>query len=303
MCRFIVRRDPTRPAFWYMSFRHPHPPLVPLAAYLDLYRDTEIDEPFVGEWARDPLSWPYALRERRKGAGMDSEVRARMARRAFYAQCTHIDHQIRTVIGTLREEGLVDDTIVMLTADHGDMLGNHSLWAKGLFYEEAAKIPMLLVPTADQVREMGHGIVDDRLANQADVMPTLLELCDIPAPETVEGLSLVGSRRRDHIVGYMWEGARATRMVRDDRHKLVYYPAGNRLQLFDMETDPDEMRDVAEDAEYAAVREGLTRLLVENLHGSDLDWLDADRLVGMPEPEELPPPDRGLSNQRGYRFR
>ena len=57
-----------------------------------------------------------------------------MARRAFYALSTHIDHQLAAVIGTLREQGLHDDTVIMITADHGEMLGNHGLWAKMLFY-------------------------------------------------------------------------------------------------------------------------------------------------------------------------
>ena len=67
------------------------------------------------------------------------------ARRAFYALCTHIDHQLRIIIGTLREEGLLNGTIICFTSDHGDMLGNHNMWAKRLFYEYSTNIPMILV--------------------------------------------------------------------------------------------------------------------------------------------------------------
>jgi homocitrate synthase len=67
------------------------------------------------------------------------------ARRAFYALCTHIDHQLSVIVGTLREEALLDDTVICFTSDHGDMLGNHGLWAKQLFYEPSANVPLLLV--------------------------------------------------------------------------------------------------------------------------------------------------------------
>jgi arylsulfatase A-like enzyme len=68
MARTFKRRDPTRPAFWYLSYRHPHPPLVPLQTYLDLYRDVEIDVPFHGEWSRDRAALPFALQSNRSPA-------------------------------------------------------------------------------------------------------------------------------------------------------------------------------------------------------------------------------------------
>ncbi len=78
-------------------------------------------------------------------------------RRAFYAQCTHIDHQLRVVLGTLREEMMLDNTIILFTSDHGDMLGNHGLWAKRTMYEWSNNVPMILV-----------GARDDRTGGRAD---------------------------------------------------------------------------------------------------------------------------------------
>ena len=125
MCRTIQRRDPTRPAFWYTSFSAPHPPVVPPQAYYDLYERIGVDEPVVAEWAPDTDALPYALRlHRERVAGPRTDVEIRLARQAFYGQCTYIDHQIRLLIGCLREEGILDDTIVLFTSDHGDMLGN-----------------------------------------------------------------------------------------------------------------------------------------------------------------------------------
>ncbi len=304
-CRYIVRRDPTRPAFWYMSFVPPHPPLTPPEPYVDLYRGVDVGAPFVGDWAEDAAGMPYAYRAKGYAVSRRSypEPMLREARRAYYAQCTHVDHQIRLVIGTLREEGLLDDTVIMLTADHGEMIGNHHHYGKAVFYEDSAKVPMLLAPAAGGERAAGRG-VDGRLAALADVMPTLLDLCGIPAPEGVEGLSLVGRERRGFLYGELYEDVFATRMAHDGRHKLIYYPTGNRLQLFDLAEDPDEMRDVSEEAGYAAVRHTLTERLVRHMHGDDTRWVRGGRLVGEPEPEDPGdlPPDRGLRAQYGWRF-
>ena len=302
MSRMIHRRDPKRPAFWYMSFNFPHPPLVPLAAYLDMYRDAEIPEPVIGEWAREFEALPYALRMRRDRFPDYSLRENRIARQAFYALCTHIDHQIRLIVGILREEGLLDDTILCFTCDHGDMLGNHGQYAKGLFYDDSANIPLILVPAADDSR-VGHHRVDGRLAEIRDVMPTLLDLAGVPIPETVEGISLASDGQREHLYGEHYEDdERATRMLRSERHKLIYYPLGNRVQLFDMQEDPDELRDLADDPAYAEVCEDLTAKLIENMYGDDLRWVEGGRFTGAPDRPYEPSPDRGLSNQRGWRY-
>ena len=300
MCRAICRRDPRKPGFWFLSFNHPHPPLTPPQCYLDMYREEDIPEPHVGEWAQEFGALPYALRARRLPPL--SLRAARLARRGFYALCTHIDHQIRLVIGTLREQKLLDHTAIVFVSDHGDMLGNHRQWAKALMYEDSAKVPMILVPPAADARA-GPGRVDARLVELVDVMPTLLDLAGIPIPPTCEGLSLLSDRQRPCLYGEHYEvPGVATRMVRDARYKLIYYPAGNRVQLFDLQEDPHEMQDRADNAALCDVRSGLTRELIANLYGDDLPWVDGDRLVGTPEPESGPAPDRALGTQRGWRF-
>ena len=300
-CKMIYRRDPTRPAFWYVSYQHPHPPLAPVAEYLDMYRHMEIDMPFMGEWAADPEAMPYALRSRRNQGGQYSEAAIRLARQAFYAQCTYVDHQMRLLIGTLREQGLLENTILGFICDHGDMLGNHGLYAKTVFYEDSARIPMLLVPAASDPRG-GQGVRDERLATLADVMPTLLEMCDLPVPESVEGLSLIGPARREYIYGEHNEDARATRMIHDGRYKLIYYPVGNRSQLFDLREDPRELRDLSAEPALADTFRRLTDRLVACLYGGDLEWVRDGKLLGLPDRDYSPAPNKAYSGQRGWRF-
>ncbi len=299
MCRVIKRRDPDRSSFWYLSFRHPHPPLLPLQSYLDLYRDmgVEIDDPYHGDWTGDDNP-PFSLQVDFERGSRFTREQIRGARLAFYALCTHIDHQLRVVIGTLREEGLLGNTIICFTSDHGDMLGNHGMWAKRVFLENSARIPMILMGVKDDPRT-GHHRIDNRLVGWQDVMPTLLDLCGIEIPDTVDGLSMVGDKKRAHFYGEMDEGIRATRMIRDARYKLVYYATGNRRLLFDLDEDPNELRDLSESKEHREVLEGLTETLIKELYGEDLEWIEDGKLVGRPNRKFTPGPNRSLTSQRG----
>jgi len=298
MCRMIQRRDPTRPGFWYLSYSHPHPPLAPLACYLDMYRDVDLGRPLIGRWAEDVDALPYLLR---RHLDRDEPMHAQAiaaAYRAFFALCTHIDHQLRLVIGTLREEGLLDNTILLFTADHGDMLGQHRQWAKRLYYEGSANIPMLLMGTKDCPR-VGIRRTDDRLVGLQDVMPTLLDLAGLEIPDSVEGQSMVGDARRSTFYGEHGESDDATRMLHDGRFKLIYYPIGNRRQLFDLERDPHELEDLAGSSKHADVLERLTAALVREMHGSDARWITDGALTGEPDREIEPQANRGLLLQRG----
>ena len=305
MCRTIRRRDPLKPSFWYLSFSAPHPPTTPLQAYIDLYRDIELDEPARGNWSDSFDDLPYHVKTLSNPEtvalvrGRPHEVE--IARRGFYATITHIDHQIRVVIGYLREAGLLDNTVIVFTSDHGHMVGEHGLWCMSPFYEMSAKIPLILVaPKGDE--RVTPGGRDDRLAEYGDIMPTLLELAGIEVPDHVDRRSLIGNQRRDHLYGELHEGIRAMRMLRKGPYKLIYYPVGNQFQLFNIASDPRETTDLAAHSGHAAALEDLTGTLMDELYGDDLAWVQSGRLVGLPSLEYTPTEDRSLRGQRGLRF-
>ncbi|NLB40851.1 MAG: sulfatase-like hydrolase/transferase [Clostridiales bacterium] len=297
MTKMIKRKDPTRPAFYYVSYCYPHPPLVPLQCYLDMYQNQIIDVPFYGDWADDAVFPLQSLRQ--KGDSIYSERDMLAARKAFYAQCTHVDHQIRLLIGTLREEGILDNTIILFTADHGDMLGNHGLVAKRVFYESSANIPLII---SGNPLSNYRGMVDDRLVCLADVMPTLLDLCNINIPDTVDGISAFSPKRREMLYGEISEGALATRMVHDGKYKLIYYPVGNYVQLFDLEEDPLELQNIAEQEKYNGVRDRMVGFLISNLYNGDQNWVENGVLKGFPNKEAVSQPNYSLSGQRGYHW-
>ena len=296
----IKRRDPTRPAFWHVSYTHPHPPLAPLQCYLDMYRDISIDSAVHADWekskhipALDAVRsyWPVG----------ENPDKHKQLRQAYSALCTHIDHQLRIILGTLREEDLLDDTIILFSADHGDMLGDFGLWAKRLFYEGSSAVPMILIDRANSRRVQADHI-DSRLVGLQDIMPTLLDLAGIDIPASVEGLSMIQPKQRKYLFGECREDSGATRMVHDGRHKLIWYPAGNVFQLFDLDKDPREQVDCIDAAEYAGTQKVLKEMMVSQLHGVDLAWQKDGQLIGFAPPQQTFKADRAMSGQRGLHF-
>lgn len=297
MMRQIKRKDPTRPAFYFCSYPFPHPPLVPLQTFLDMYDEDALQPPAGQDWLCGQPVFD-AMREQER---IYSDKEIRRARRAFYAQCTHIDYSIRLLIGTLRECNLLDDTILVFLSDHGEMLFDHGMVAKRCFYEQSARVPFIL--SGKPLEDRAGTVVHD-LAEMADVMPTLLDLCGVPVPDTVEGRALLApdTQKRPYVYGEVGEGNKATRMIRKGRYKLIYYPWGNLSQLFDLEADPGETHDCAGEPACADALAELQALLTANLHGGDLAWLKDGRLVGFEVPDYREKPDYGLYNQRGYHW-
>lgn len=301
-CRTIKRRDPTRPGLWYVSYTAPHPPLVPPASYFERYARRDMPRPVEADWSRPGTPLPPALEAvRHYWTDLPPAQRDDM-RRAYYALCTHVDHQLRLIIGTLREEGILDDTVILFTADHGDMLGDHGLYAKRLAYEPSANIPMILLGATSDAARVPAGAVDDRLVGLQDVMPTLLDLCGLTPPQTMTGRSMVSGARRDHFYGECSEGLDATRMIHDGRFKLIWYPAGNHFQLFDLDTDPHEQHDLGKVPDHAPTLARLQSVLRGELYGSDLDYVEGETWIGCDARHAGPRPNRGLSGQRGLHY-
>ncbi len=285
MCETIKRRDPKRPAFWYLSYNHPHPPLAPLKDYLDMYSDCDMSIPYCGEWTsgRDlPSVYQFY---RGIYDFVDNNRKVSLARKAFYALCTHIDHQIRLVIGTLREEGVLQNTVIAFVSDHGDMLGNQKMWGKNVFYEDSAKIPYLLIPCKGY-EGLKPNTTDDRLVELRDIMPTFLEMAGIEIPKSVDGSSLIKEEKKDYIYGELWEDMRATRMIRWSDYKLIYCPANNIAQLFDIKNDPQELKDLSGESSYLEIRKHMESMLIQNLYGGDEKWAVNGNLVGRSEEDK-----------------
>jgi choline-sulfatase len=277
----MARAGDRRPFCMVASMTHPHDPYVIPHRYWDRYADTEIDMPRV---RMDPEDLDPHSRRLRHVCGLElqavSEVQVRAARRAYYGAISYVDDQIGVLLSALADAGFADNTVVLLLADHGDMLGERGLWYKMNFFEPACRIPLIVhAPTRFAARRVATS------ASLVDILPTLCELAgDEPAnyASPLDGRSLAAQLSGeaglddsgpDEVIGeYLAEGAIAPLvMIKRGRFKFLHSPA-DPDQLYDLREDPDEMRNLAAVPEYAARVE---ELLAEVARRWDLPALHA----------------------------
>jgi choline-sulfatase len=246
----LARSRDRRPFCLVASLTHPHDPYVIPETYWNRYQDDEIDMPRVGDLAgRED---PHSTRLRHViGLGLASptEAQVRAARRAYYGAVSYVDDQVGALVSALREARFADNTVIMLLADHGDMLGERGLWYKMNFFEPACRIPLIVHAPG---RFAPHRVLES--ASLLDILPTLAELAHGGAAPTyaapIGGHSLVpalqGGRGPGEVIGeYLAEGAIAPIvMIRRGRHKFVHSPA-DPAQLYDLVADPDELVNLA----------------------------------------------------------
>ena len=253
----IARDTDERPFLMVVSMSHPHDPFTIPDPWWNRYADAAVDMPRVrrGDVPEDP----HSLRLRHVCAIDRQEVteaQVRAARRAYYGACSFVDDQVGALLAALRSSGMGNETIVILLADHGEMLGERGLWYKMSFFEAACRVPLIV--HAPDVFAAGRRKAPVSLA---DILPTLAEIAgDGGAPDyatPLDGRSLLpqlsGGAAHGEVLGeYLAEGALAPIvMLRRGTHKFVH-SAADPDQLFDLEANPDERRNLASEPSQAA---------------------------------------------------
>ena len=260
---------------WLMSVNifDPHAAFDPPADYLARYDRNAMPAP-----AFQPSD--LAAQELLEGVDFQSAARtpesfdARGKIAAYYAMIELIDHNVGRMIDALERTGQADDTLVIFTSDHGEMLGDHGLLLKGCrFYEGLVHVPLIL-------RWPGHiaaGATTDALVELTDLAPTLLDAAGLPVPDHMAGRSLLpllrgaaSEHRAEVRCEYYaalrslkrnlsgWSDSRAT-MIRDRRYKLAVYHGHPVGELFDLQEDPDEHRNLWNEGSHAELRFDLLR--------------------------------------------
>jgi choline-sulfatase len=258
----LARADDERPFCLVASFTHPHDPYVTRQRYWARYEGTEIPMPRVTAADVAPDD-PHTARLRavsNQAAATVTDVHVRRARRAYYGNITYVDEWTGRLVSSLDALGLADDTVVVLLADHGDMLGERGLWYKMSFFEGSCRVPLVVhAPRRFTARRVTAPV------SLVDVLPTLVDLAgvDVEPVDALAGSSLVplceGAATSDRTVlgEYMAEGSVAPMvMIRRGDLKYVHCPA-DPDQLFDLATDPDELDDLADDPAHVATVAGL----------------------------------------------
>jgi choline-sulfatase len=251
--RDLARTADDRPWLLTVSFTHPHDPYVARQEFWDLYDGIEIPDPVVGELADADLD-DHSRRLRHVIAADVTPVTAEQiqrARRAYLASISYVDGWVATIVETLQRHQMADDTVIIFTSDHGDMLGERGLWYKMNFFENSARIPLIIHAPG----RFGASSVKSH-AGLLDIAPTLLDLADVYVPEIMDGSSLLPlidepDDERTVVGEYLAEGAAAPIfMIRRHQWKFIW-SATDRAQLYNLAADPNELTNLAEDPSNA----------------------------------------------------
>jgi len=254
----IPRYMPERPLLYEVSWKTPHWPFIAPPELFDLYRR------IVGPPAKPPPENPVPyIRRKHEGDQPDdvTDEQVLNARAAYWGLVEYTDRQVGIVLDALDRLGVRDDFVVMYCSDHGEMAGERGLWGKHCFYEESARVPMILagpgIPKGRRVREN---------VSLMDVFATLCDLAGLPAPEDLRGPSMVplldgpGAFGERTVFSELYLGEVSSVMAKRGDVKYVCYSDGAR-ELYDLSHDPGEVENLADHPCYAAVQHELHEAL------------------------------------------
>jgi len=278
MIRFLEKDAPARERPWmcHLSYIKPHWPYIVPAPYHNIY-GPDSHKPVVRDAREleDPHPIYAAFTDNAIGQAFQRDDVREAALGAYMGLIKQIDDQMGVLFKHLEASGQLDETMIVITSDHGDYMGDHWLGEKDLFHEPSVKVPLIVYdpsPAADATR----GAVCDALVESIDLLPTFVEVAGgTPRMEMLEGHSLLpflhdakATGPRDFTIseydysvtpmaarlGVAPRDARLF-MMRDARWKFIHAEGGFAPMLFDLESDPDELIDLGRDPAHAAVRD------------------------------------------------
>ncbi len=239
------RKGDPQPWFLFTSYLKPHSPSVEPEPYFSMYDPASIQPPKLPPNAREIRA---AQRDRAKRHYVDDERMVRVMSAKYYGAITHIDHLIGNLLAELDRLGMANNTLVLFTADHGNMLGDHGRWFKGVQYEGSAHIPLLWKWPEGDPRNDGR--VVDQVVENTDLMPSLLEAVGLPVPDGVQGRSFLKLARGQDPD---WKSSCFSQlnagMVMHESWKLIDNSRNGTgpFELYDLRNDPKEERNLADD--------------------------------------------------------
>ena len=291
---WLGEQDAGKPWFAHLSLLRPHPPFVVPEPYNTMFSPDEVDGFARAETAEaEALGHPllrFGLEATAAGAFVPDalglvrdlgEADFRQIKATYYGMIAEVDFQLGRVLSALRAGGAWDETLIVFTSDHAEMLGDHWLLGKGGFFDESQHIPLIV---RDPRHPTGFGARIDAFTEAVDIYPTLLDTLGIEPAHHPDGASLAAFLAGDTPTGWRdavhwefdfrdvsgqsaerWFALPSTRLnmaaIRDRHYKYVHFAALPPL-LFDLDADPACLTNVAGDPAYAAVRLAMAEKLL-----------------------------------------
>ncbi len=288
---FLKRRDPTKPFFLTASFVRPHPPFDPPAHLLSRYLNRPLPDVAIGDWILDPEDKGRNGLRASFGRGKVDREQLDLARAAYFALITHVDHQINRILLSLSDHEVQNDTLIIFASDHGEMLGDHHLWAKSMPFDGSARIPLIIRPPKNGKRP--KAVQSDAVVELRDIYPTVCDYCQVDPPADLEGNSLraicngEASSVRDILHGEHFFGPESNQWIFDGRFKYVWFSQTGVELLFDLEKDPRELHDLVPENPPQLAR--LRNHLIDELTSAPEGFVADGRLVsGRPQSPRVP---------------
>lgn len=236
------------PFFMYLAFNAPHDPRQAPQEFVDKYPVENISLPksWLPEYPwKDSIGNGPGLRDEALAPFPRTEYATKVNIQEYYAIITHLDAQIGKILDALEASGKMDNTYIFFTADHGLAVGKHGLFGKQNMFDHSIRPPLMVVGP-----DIPKGKRVDTDVYLQDIMATSLELAGIEKPDYVEFNSFLKQARGERTTSHYDEiyGAYVDyqRMIRKDGFKLIVYPKINKLLLFDLKKDPEEIENLAD---------------------------------------------------------
>jgi arylsulfatase len=293
--RFLSEYRRAEPFFLKVSFARPHSPYDPPEAFWRQYENAPIPPAQIGDWAQR-----YAPR-----SGPDASIwhgdlgpeQVRRSRQGYYGSISFLDQQIGRILDMLEQLGILDNTLIVFTSDHGDMTGDHHLWRKSYAYEASAHIPLLL-RCPKTLAPAARGQVSTRPVELRDILPTFLEAAGAPGQERLDGQSLLALARDpdafwrafidlEHDICY--DAENHWNALTDGLRKYIYHACEGREQYFNLERDPRECKDLAGDASSQGELAGWRQRMVDHLAERGEAYVKKGKLMPRPQSQLYSP--------------
>ena len=265
-----------RPLFLQVGFTGPHEPWDPLPRHLDFYRDKKMPSRIFreGELEEKPPQhkahqYMHAHTEHESVIDMyspDEEDIARM-RRHYYAKITTVDEKIGQLLEALEKRGYLENSLLLLCSDHGELLGDHKMAYKWLMYDPIVHVPLIVRDARDGKKgTLAQPTKVDDLVSLMDLGPTILEAAGLEVPDYMEGRSLrpyLEEKEEDFRPREcVFTEDNYQIMMRSQEHKLVYYIGQEEGELYDLEEDADELWNLWNRAEHQQLKQQLLNQLL-----------------------------------------
>jgi len=286
---FIANHHMDDPWFLKLSFQRPHPPYDPPKRWMDYYEQIEIPRAKVGQWAALKYKGKFSTMDKNPevSSAIFPENEIKSTRAAYAGAISFVDEQLGRVIQALKEAGQYENTFILFFSDHGEMLGDQHMYRKTRPYDPSARVPLIVRwPTGARDFNFKRGQQRKELIELRDIFPTLADVAGLTLPSKVDGESILKILRgeegwRETLClehSRCYEPDNAWIAIRSNRYKYIFFTLTGEEQLFDMEKDPHELKNLMGDETTKEVYNELYQKLAAEMEERGEVWVKSGKL-------------------------